>query len=95
MYIGQNDLMASLDSILYAQVIWKIPSSISEVKDALWAVYQLGGRNFCVHNTGPLGCLPRELATKDKLRSNDFDRFGCIKSFNDDAQAFNAKLNDM
>ncbi|KAL3639809.1 hypothetical protein CASFOL_014777 [Castilleja foliolosa] len=93
--IGQNDLDASLDSLSYAQAIERIPSFISEIKDALWAIYQLGGRNFWVHNTGPLGCLPRELATRDKLSSNDFDRYGCIKSFNDAAQAFNAKLNDL
>ncbi|KAL3655601.1 hypothetical protein CASFOL_001387 [Castilleja foliolosa] len=93
--IGQNDLTISLDSLSYAQAIERIPSFISEIKDALWAIYQLGGRNFWVHNTGPLGCLPLELVSRYKLNSSDFDRYGCIKSFNDAAKAFNAKLNDL
>ncbi|GFQ07629.1 GDSL esterase/lipase lip-4 [Phtheirospermum japonicum] len=91
--IGQNDLAGSFGSLSYAQAIERIPSFISEIKDALWAIYQLGGRNFWVHNTGPLGCLPLELATRDKLNNSDFDQYGCIKSFNDGAKAFNAKLN--
>ncbi|KAK6137662.1 hypothetical protein DH2020_028588 [Rehmannia glutinosa] len=82
----------SFGALTYAQVIEKIPSFISEIKDAMWAIYQLGGRNFWVHNTGPLGCLPRELAIRDNLNTNDFDEYGCIKSLNEGAKAFNAKL---
>ncbi|KAK6137663.1 hypothetical protein DH2020_028589 [Rehmannia glutinosa] len=91
--IGQNDLSGSFGALSYAQVIEKIPSFISEIKEAMWAIYLLGGRNFWVHNTGPLGCLPRELAIRDNLNGSDFDEYGCIKSLNDGAKAFNAKLN--
>ncbi|GFQ08129.1 GDSL esterase/lipase lip-4, partial [Phtheirospermum japonicum] len=93
--IGQNDLSISFLSFSYAQTIERIPSFISEIKDALWAIYQLGGRNFWVHNTGPSGCLPRELATTNNLNISDFDQYGCIKPFNDGAKVFNAKLNAM
>ncbi|GFP81833.1 GDSL esterase/lipase lip-4 [Phtheirospermum japonicum] len=91
--IGQNDLSGSFGALSYDQVIERVPSFISEIRDAMWAIYQLGGRNFWVHNTGPLGCLPRELAIRGKLNSSDLDQYGCVRSLNDGAKAFNAKLN--
>ncbi|KAK4435165.1 GDSL esterase/lipase [Sesamum alatum] len=90
--IGQNDLSGSFGSLSYAQVIEKIPSFISEIKDAMWAIYELGGRNFWVHNTGPLGCLPRELAIRSSGNASDYDEYGCMKSLNEGAKAFNGKL---
>ncbi|KAI3468853.1 hypothetical protein Pfo_025516 [Paulownia fortunei] len=91
--IGQNDLSGSFGSLSYAQVIERFPSFMSEIRDAMWAIYLLGGRNFWVHNTGPLGCLPRELAIRSKVNGSDFDQYGCIKSLNEGAKAFNAELN--
>ncbi|KAL8552651.1 hypothetical protein ACS0TY_001367 [Phlomoides rotata] len=91
--IGQNDLSGSFGAMSYDQVIERIPSFISEIKDAMWAIYEVGGRNFWVHNTGPLGCLPRELAIRSKKLSGiDFDEYGCIKSMNEGAKNFNTKL---
>lgn len=46
-----------------------------------------------MHNTGPLGCLPRELAIRNDINASDFDEYGCMKSLNEGAKAFNAKLN--
>ncbi|KAH7578200.1 hypothetical protein JRO89_XS01G0352500 [Xanthoceras sorbifolium] len=89
--IGQNDLAGSFTSLSYAQVIEKIPSFITEIKYAIWGIHQHGGKNFWVHNTGPLGCLPQKLATTAK-NASDFDEYGCIKSFNDAAKTFNEEL---
>ncbi|KAL0312741.1 UNVERIFIED_CONTAM: GDSL esterase/lipase LIP-4 [Sesamum radiatum] len=90
--IGQNDLSGSFWYLPYAQVIERIPSFISEIKDAMWGIYRVGGRNFWVHNTGPLGCLPRELAIRSNRNDSDYDEYGCMKSLNEGAKAFNAKL---
>ncbi|KAL9168256.1 hypothetical protein ABFS82_04G004000 [Erythranthe guttata] len=92
--IGQFDLWVALNSFSYAEAIEKIPSFISEIRDAILAIYRLGGRKFWIHNTGPLGCLPAELATR-KTNVTDLDQYGCIKSLNEGAKAFNAKLNHL
>lgn len=54
-------------------------------------IYDEGGRNFWVHNTGPLGCLPQKLALHKNV-SNNLDSFGCISSYNDAAKLFNEGL---
>ncbi|KAI3449358.1 hypothetical protein Pfo_006023 [Paulownia fortunei] len=90
--IGQNDLSGAFNSLSYAEVIEKIPSFISEIRDVMWGIYLLGGNKFWVHNTGPLGCLPEKLATR-KTNATDLDQYGCIKSLNEGAKAFNARLN--
>ncbi|PIN10729.1 Alpha-L-fucosidase [Handroanthus impetiginosus] len=91
--IGQNDLTGSFGQLSYAQTIDRIPSFISEIRDAILAIYQHGGRNFWVHNTGPLGCLPRELALrKNNIKGRDLDEYGCLKSLNKGAKIFNTKL---
>lgn len=57
----------------------------------LQGIYEQGGNNFWVHNTGPLGCLPKSLATYKKNES-DYDENGCLISFNEGAKIFNNKL---
>ncbi|GFP81830.1 GDSL esterase/lipase lip-4 [Phtheirospermum japonicum] len=91
--IGQNDLADSFGALSYAQAIGRVSSFVYAIRDAMKTIYQLGGRKFWVHNTGPLGCLPRELAIRGKLNSSDLDQYGCVRSLNDGAKAFNAKLN--
>ncbi|KAK4371650.1 hypothetical protein RND71_007034 [Anisodus tanguticus] len=76
--IGQNDL----DGLSYEKAILKIPDIISEIENAIKAMYEQGGKNFWVHNTGPLGCLPKSLATYKKYE-NDYDEHGCLISLNE------------
>ena len=52
------------------------------------SIYQHGGKNFWVHNTGPLGCLPQQLATT-ATGDSDFDKHGCLNSLNNAAISFN------
>lgn len=53
------------------------------------ALYGQGGRNFWLHNTGPLGCLPQKLSLVEK---KDLDQHGCISMYNDAARLFNEEL---
>ncbi|MCL7047169.1 hypothetical protein MKW94_029804 [Papaver nudicaule] len=77
--IGQNDLSGAFSSNLpYDQVIQRIPSFIAEIKSALWSVFQNGGRNFWIHNTGPLGCLPQRLSLASHS-PGDLDQHGCLQ----------------
>ncbi|RWR94379.1 GDSL esterase/lipase [Cinnamomum micranthum f. kanehirae] len=93
--IGQNDLSdAFSDNLSYMQVIERIPSILGEIRDAVKTIYENGGRNFWVHNTGPLGCLPQKLSLFNK-DNRDLDPNGCLKSFNDAAKAFNDGLHTL
>lgn len=89
--IGQNDLAASFTYLSYAQVIDKIPSFIAEIQTSIQTLYQNGARNFWVHNTGPLGCLPQILSTTSH-NASDIDNFGCIQYMNEAAKEFNKQL---
>ncbi|KAE8681667.1 GDSL esterase/lipase [Hibiscus syriacus] len=85
--IGQNDLAASFDSLTCSQVIDKIPSFITEIKYAIWGIYEKGGKNFWVHNTGALGCLPQKLASFAR-NASELDEHGCLLPLNNAAKAF-------
>ncbi|OAY48869.1 GDSL esterase/lipase At1g09390 isoform X2 [Manihot esculenta] len=91
MDIGQNDLAGSFEYLSYKEVIKKIPSIVDEIDYAIQGIYQHGGRNFWVHNTGPLGCLPRVLSITEK-KENDFDEHGCLKPLNEAAKEFNKQM---
>lgn len=69
-----------------ASVIQIITNSIQ-----IQSIYQHGGKNLWIHNTGPLGCLPQKLATSVK-QASDFDEHGCLKPLNDAAREFNEQL---
>ncbi|XP_030532574.2 GDSL esterase/lipase At1g09390-like isoform X3 [Rhodamnia argentea] len=92
--IGQNDLAGQFDHLPYSQVVQNIPTFIEEIRLAIWGIYKSGGKNFWVHNTGPLGCLPQKLATIAH-NASDVDEHGCLKSLNDAARVFNRQLQSL
>ncbi|KAH9624779.1 hypothetical protein KSS87_014790 [Heliosperma pusillum] len=90
--IGQNDLADSFSKNLsYTEVVNRIPLVIAQIRNALKALYDHGGRKFWVHNTGPLGCLPQKLWLMEN-KEGDVDASGCISSYNSAAQLFNTAL---
>ncbi|XP_009796574.1 GDSL esterase/lipase At1g09390-like [Nicotiana tabacum] len=89
--IGQNDLDGVFGGLSYEKAILKIPDFIYEIENAIKAIYEEGGKNFWVHNTGPIGCLPKSLTTYNKYK-DDYDEHGCLRSLNEGAKIFNDKL---
>ncbi|CAO2180054.1 unnamed protein product [Urochloa humidicola] len=91
--IGQNDLSAAFGSgAPYDDIVsQKIPAIISEIKDAIMTLYYNGAKNFWVHGTGPLGCLPQKLAAP-RADDSDLDYSGCLKTLNNGAYEFNNQL---
>lgn len=53
----------------------------------------MGGRNFWIHNTGPVGCLPANVAKRNS--STPVDAYGCLATRNEAAATFNAALEKM
>lgn len=54
-------------------------------------LYDLGARNFWVHNTGPLGCLGQNIA-KFGTDVSKLDELGCVSSHNQAAKLLNLQL---
>ncbi|XP_071698769.1 GDSL esterase/lipase At1g09390-like [Rutidosis leptorrhynchoides] len=93
--IGQNDLAdAFAKKYSYAQVIKRIPLVLAEIKNAIKTIHDNGGRNFWVHNTGPLGCLPQKLWLVQPSAS-ELDPHGCISTYNSAANFFNEGLRQL
>ncbi|KAK8630725.1 hypothetical protein V6N13_079505 [Hibiscus sabdariffa] len=93
--IGQNDLDGAFYwSASEKQVLDLVSKLMSDLNQGMKRLYDAGARNFWVHNTGPLGCLPRIIATFGKNRSN-LDEQGCVVSHNRAATVFNQKLRDI
>ncbi|CAN1271469.1 GDSL esterase/lipase At1g54790 [Linum perenne] len=91
--IGQNDLhLAFIANATEDQVIASIPKLISEFKTGIEKLYNIGARNFWIHNTGPLGCLATVIAQTTAAAT---DQFGCLASRNRAAAAFNTHLNHL
>ncbi|KAJ0537366.1 putative alpha-L-fucosidase [Helianthus annuus] len=92
--IGQNDLTAGYDlNMSTEQVIAYVPDVISEFITTIKNVYDLGGRAFWIHNTGPVGCLPYILDTQ-VITAAQVDKHGCAAPFNDVSKYFNRKLKE-
>ncbi|XP_004298998.1 PREDICTED: GDSL esterase/lipase At3g26430-like [Fragaria vesca subsp. vesca] len=91
--IGQNDLTAGLFmNMSVAQVKGiVVPDVLDQFKKVVKYVHSQGGRNFWIHNTGPVGCLPYVLDRLPVLVS-EMDRHGCATPFNELAQFFNRGL---
>ncbi|CAN1271466.1 GDSL esterase/lipase At1g54790 [Linum perenne] len=91
--IGQNDLFFTfIANATEDQVIASIPNLISEFKTGIEKLYNIGARNFWIHNTGPLGCLATVIAQTTAAAT---DQFGCLASRNRAAAAFNTHLNHL
>ncbi|KAL4383705.1 hypothetical protein GQ457_15G022460 [Hibiscus cannabinus] len=93
--IGQNDLDGALYSLKSEkQVLDFVLQLVYDLNYGMKRLYNAGARNFWVHNTGPLGCLPRIISTFGENPSN-LDEHGCIASHNRAATIFNQKLRDI
>ncbi|KAK1279519.1 GDSL esterase/lipase LIP-4 [Acorus gramineus] len=92
--IGQNDIAYAFTHLSYSQVIDNNPLILNEIKDAVQTIYNNGGRNFWLHSTGPLGCLPQKLSICGKNTSN-LDPYGCLINFNSAAKSFNDGLRSL
>ncbi|XP_039048291.1 GDSL esterase/lipase At1g54790-like [Hibiscus syriacus] len=69
--IGQNDIDGALYSLASDKLVLDFVSQLmSDLNYGMKRLYDVGARNFWVHNTGPLGCLPRIIATFQKNQSN-------------------------
>ncbi|KAL5701634.1 acetylajmaline esterase [Ranunculus cassubicifolius] len=89
--IGQNDLAGAFYSKTEDQVLALIPFILSEFEAGIQKLYDQGGRRFWIHNTGPLGCLPENIAAFGKDPSK-LDQLGCVNSHNQAARLFNLQL---
>ncbi|KAK2636596.1 hypothetical protein Ddye_031388 [Dipteronia dyeriana] len=92
--IGQNDLTAGyFSNMTIDEVIANVPDIVTRLTNIVRWIYGLGGRNFWLHNTGPVGCLPYVLERIPVIASS-VDEVGCATPFNDVAQVFNSQLKD-
>ncbi|KAF0901751.1 hypothetical protein E2562_006217 [Oryza meyeriana var. granulata] len=94
--IGQNDLSAAFSNWLpYDDVVrQRFPAILSEIKDAIQSLYYNGAKNFWIHGTGPLGCLPQKLAVP-RADDGDLDSSGCLKTLNAGSYEFNSQLSSI
>ncbi|KAJ6338686.1 hypothetical protein OIU76_008196 [Salix suchowensis] len=92
--MGQNDIDGAFNSKSEDQVISSFPAILSEFEAGIKRLYTEGARNFWVHNTGPLGCLPRIIATFGTNPSK-LDQLSCVDSHNRAANVFNSQLHDL
>lgn len=54
-------------------------------------LYDEGARNFWIHNTGPLGCLPQNIA-KFGTDPSKLDELGCLTTHNQASKLLNLQL---
>ncbi|XP_028779460.1 GDSL esterase/lipase At1g09390 [Neltuma alba] len=88
--IGQNDIGDSFSKNLsYAQVVKRIPAVVAEIESGIKSLYNEGARKFWVHNTGPLGCLPKLISL---AQTKVVDSLGCLSHYNSAARLFNEAL---
>ncbi|ONK67633.1 uncharacterized protein A4U43_C05F2100 [Asparagus officinalis] len=93
--MGQNDInIAFTANLSYPQVIDRIPSILSRIRDSIEIMYENGASKFWIYNTGPLGCLPQTLALRKK-NDSVLDDFGCMADYNNACKVFNAGLSDL
>ncbi|KAK7337817.1 hypothetical protein VNO77_18404 [Canavalia gladiata] len=89
--IGQNDLAGAFYSKTLDQILASIPTILIEFEKGIKNLYDEGARYFWIHNTGPLGCLPQNIA-KFGTDPSKLDELGCVSSHNQAAKNFNLQL---
>ncbi|KAM3283944.1 putative protein isoform X1 [Capsicum chacoense] len=77
--IGQNNLVGGFYSKTLDQILASISIILSNLEDGLKELYDLGARNFWVHNTGSLGCLGQNII-KFKTDASKLDKLGCVST---------------
>ncbi|GAB4855511.1 hypothetical protein Ancab_024130 [Ancistrocladus abbreviatus] len=90
--IGQNDLAGAFYSKAFDQILASIPTILTEFETGIKRLYDEGAKNFWIHNTGPLGCLPQNIA-KFGTDPSKLDDLGCLTAHNQAAKLFNLQLN--
>ncbi|KAL2942187.1 hypothetical protein RDABS01_030537, partial [Bienertia sinuspersici] len=94
--IGQNDLAGAFYSKSLDQQCQSKTSKTTYIVQLFCFVccqqlYNEGARLFWIHNTGPLGCLPQNIA-KFGTDQSKLDGLGCVSAHNQAAQLFNLQL---
>ncbi|RDY06438.1 GDSL esterase/lipase, partial [Mucuna pruriens] len=92
--IGQNDLSFGFMFSDPQSLRSTLPDMLSQFSQGLQQLYNEGARFFWIHNTGPIGCLPRA-NVMNKPKPEDLDSRGCRKAENEIAQEFNKQLKDI
>ncbi|KAK9084035.1 hypothetical protein Scep_030506 [Stephania cephalantha] len=89
--IGQNDVDGAFYSKSEDQVVASIPNILLEFETGIKRLYDQGARRFWIHNTSPIGCLPKNIARYGQ-DSTRLDELGCVSSHNRAAKLFNLQL---
>ncbi|KAB2045732.1 hypothetical protein E1A91_D01G187900v1 [Gossypium mustelinum] len=90
--IGQNDLTSGYFlNMSVDEVKAYVPDVLNQFLTIIKDIYDVGGRYFWIHNTGPVGCLPYVMERIPVL-AGQIDRYGCASPFNEVAQFFNHGL---
>ncbi|KAE8698947.1 Esterase [Hibiscus syriacus] len=90
--IGQNDLTAGyFSNMTVDEVKAYVPDVLDQFQTIIKYIYDIGGRYFWIHNTGPVGCLPYVMERIPVL-AGQIDRYGCASPFNEVARFFNRGL---
>ncbi|KAL1833429.1 hypothetical protein ACET3Z_003080 [Daucus carota] len=89
--IGQNDIAGAFYSQSLDQVLASIPTILLEFETGIKKLYDEGARNLWIHNTGPLGCLPQNIA-KFGTDTSKLDELGCVSTHNQASKLLNLQL---
>ncbi|KAK3014552.1 hypothetical protein RJ639_010166 [Escallonia herrerae] len=89
--IGQNDIAGAFYSKTFDQILASIPTILLEFESGIEKLYDQGARYFWIHNAGPLGCLPQNVA-KFGTDPSKLDALGCVSAHNQASKLLNLQL---
>ncbi|KAL4653297.1 hypothetical protein ACB092_01G292800 [Castanea dentata] len=90
--IGQNDIAAGIRKSSSENFGAVLPDIIDQLASAVKHLHEQGARNFWIHNTGPIGCLPVTQHNYHHPMPGILDQHGCLIAQNDMAIEFNRQL---